>query len=152
MSSHPPQGFPIRGREVERYLLLSQVLGIFLITVWIFGIGLLLALLHGITLGPWLTRRQREELRYWLDGSTLRADQGVFFRRQRAIPLDRITDLALVQGPLMRRCGIWGLQVQTSGTGHGAPEAILLGLEEPERVRDFLLERRDELVRERARS
>ena len=46
------------------------------------------------------------------------------------------TDVILVQGPLMRWCGIWGLQVQTAGTGQGMAEATLYGLSDPAGTRD----------------
>lgn len=73
----------------------------------------------------------------------MRVDQGVFFLKRKAIPLDRVTDIVMAQGPLMRMCGIWGLQVQTAGTGQQTAEAILYGVLDPETVRDQLLAARD---------
>lgn len=109
----------------------------------------MLAIVHAFTLGPWLSKRQSEELRYRLEGTTLRVDQGVFFLKRKAIPLDRVTDFVLAQGPLMRWCGIWAIHVQTAGTGQAVAEATLHGVLEPERVRDTLLAARDEAVRPR---
>ena len=60
--------------------------------------------------------------------------------------IDRVTDVVIVQGPIMRWCGIWGLQVQTAGTGQGVPEAILYGLSDPENVRDQLMAERDRVA------
>jgi hypothetical protein len=48
-----------------------------LIGIWFFGIGLVVAVIYAFTLGRWLTGKQSEALRYWLDGTTLRLDQGV---------------------------------------------------------------------------
>src|SRR5690606_2288246 len=124
---------------VERYFFTSHTLNIFLGGLFLFGVGILLAPLYAFTLGPWLTRMQAHELKYWLDGTTLRVDQGVFFLKRKAIPLDRVTDFILVQGPLMRWHRIWGIQVQTAGAGHAVPEAILYGVTNPEQVRDQLL-------------
>ncbi|MDX9978912.1 MAG: PH domain-containing protein [Lentisphaeria bacterium] len=143
--------FKVRRAPVARYFYFGQILFILFVGVWFFGLGILLALLYALTLGHWLSRKQAEALRYWLDGGTLRVDQGVFFFKRKAIPLDRVTDVVLTQGPLMRWCGIWGLQVQTAGTGQGMPEAILYGLAEPERMRDQLLAARDKAVAERRR-
>lgn len=140
---------PIDRPKVERYLFHSQILGIILVGVWFMGAGLLVALVHAFTLGPWLSKRQSEELRYWIDGTTLRVDQGVFFLKRKAIPLDRVTDFVLAQGPLMRWCGIWAIHVQTAGMGQGVAEATLHGILDPERVRDTLLAARDEAVRAR---
>lgn len=143
--------FAVGQSKVARYFLFGQALLIFFAGVWFFGIGIVLAIVYMLTLGPWLSRKQAEALRYWLDGRTLRVDQGVFFLKRKAIPLDRVTNVVLTQGPLMRWCGIWGLQIQTAGTGEARPEATLYGLTDPEAVHDFLLKARDgAAARERA--
>jgi len=131
---------------MARYFYWMQVLMIVLVGIWFCGAGLLLAILHAITLGPWLSRRQSEAVHSWLQGTTLRVDQGVFFLKRKAIPLDRITDVVLAQGPLMKICGIWELRVQTAGTGQSVPEATLYGITDPEAARDMLLLARDEAV------
>ncbi|NOX56252.1 MAG: PH domain-containing protein, partial [Planctomycetes bacterium] len=64
-------------------------------------------------------------LRYWIEGTTLRIEQGILVRRSKAIPLDRVTDVELVQGPLMRVCGIWLLQIQTAGSPQQSPEGTI---------------------------
>ena len=91
----------------------------------------------------WLIEWQIEALQYRIEGRTLRVDSGVFFLKRKGVPLDRITDFALVQGPVMRMLGIWALQVQTAGVGTPTPEATLIAIENPETVRDELLRRRD---------
>ena len=143
--------FDVQRASVERYFYVGQILLILLLGVWFFGLGIIVAIIHAVTLGPWLSKKQAEALRYWLDGSTLRVDQGVFFFKRKAIPLDRVTDVVLTQGPLMRWCGIWELQVQTAGTGQAVPEAALYGLMDPEHMRDQLLSARDKAVSERRR-
>jgi putative membrane protein len=139
-------GFEVQRGSLERYFYFSQILFILLVGVWFFGLGILVAIVHAFTLGPWLSKRQAAALKYWIDGSTLRVDQGVFFLKRKAIPLDRVTDVGLTQGPLMRWCGIWGLQVQTAGTGQAVPEATLYGVADPEEMRDQLLAARDKAV------
>ena len=132
---------------VQRYFYWITILLILVIGVWFVGLGLVIAVLYALTLGPWLSRKQALALRYWLDGSTLRIDEGVFFLKRKSIPLDRVTDLVLSQGPLMRWCGIWGLRVQTAGSGQQMPEATLYGVRDPERVRDVLLKARDDAAK-----
>lgn len=68
--------FLIDRGAVERYFFTSHTLNIFLGGLFLFGVGILLAPLYAFTLGPWLTRMQANELKYWLDGTTLRVDQG----------------------------------------------------------------------------
>jgi len=136
--------FAVQREATARYFYWAQILIIIVVGIWFLGIGLAVAILFAFTLGPWLSRRQAEALRYWLDGSTLRVDQGVFFLKRKAIPLDRVADVVLVQGPLLRWCRIWELRVQTAGTGQAVPEASLYGVADPDRVRDVLLRARDE--------
>ena len=88
----------------------------------------------------WLCPQQANNLRYRLEGDTLRVDGGVFFLFRKSIPLERITDVALVQGPILRFFNIWALSIQTAGSPH--PEAALYGVREPEKVRELILARR----------
>lgn len=144
--------YQIDRQRVARYLFWSHLLTIAAVGLCLFGIGVVAAPIFALTLGRWLPKKQAEVLRYRLFGSTIRIDQGVFFLKRKAIPLDRVTDVALVQGPLMRRCGVWALQIQTAGTGFhqgglwGAAEGVMHGLRDPEAVRDELLAARDDLL------
>ena len=138
--------FVIDRRAVEEYFRTAQALICFATTVWFFGLGLILALVHYFAFGLWLCPQQANNLCYRLDGSTLRVDGGVFFLFRKSIPLERITDVALVQGPLLRYCGIWAMQIQTAGTP--TAEAVLYGVCEPEKVRDLILSRRQSVHNE----
>ena len=82
-------------------------------------------------------------LKYWIDGTTLRINEGIVVRRFKSIPLDRVTDIQMVQGPVMRVCGIWSLQVQTAGGAQQAPEGTIWGDCNPESVRDTIMAIRD---------
>jgi membrane protein YdbS with pleckstrin-like domain len=148
-SASNPDEFDVQCRAVQHYFLLGQILFILGVGIWLFGLGIPVAVVHAVTLGPWLSRSQAAALKYWIDGGTLRVDEGVFFLKRKAIPLDRVTDIVLAQGPLMRWCGIWGIQVQTAGTGQVVPEATLYGVAGPEQVRDRLLAARDKAVAKR---
>jgi membrane protein YdbS with pleckstrin-like domain len=86
-------------------------------------------------------------LRYALEGTTLRVEEGFLFRKQKSIPLDRVTDLELVQGPLMRLFGLWKLCVQTAGSAQQRPEGVLHGLAEPHLIRDVIMKARDRAAR-----
>jgi len=139
----PDDAYAIDRSSVAWYFLVGQTLLIILAGVWFLGLGLIVGVLYLFTLGPWLTSKQADALRYWRDGKTLRVDQGVFFLKRKAIPLERITDVVLTQGPLMRWGGLWALQVQTAGAGGQAmPEATLYGLVDAEAIRDELLAER----------
>lgn len=139
--------FPIERDKVTWYIFWSHVLMTALFGVLLLGFGLVLVPLYLVAFGTWLPRKQAWALKYWLDGTTLRVDGGVIFLSRKGIPLDRVTDIVLVQGPLMRRVGIWGLRIQTAGMGAQRAEATLWGLSEPQQVRDTLLKARDAAAR-----
>ena len=141
------QHFPVQRAAVQRYFLWSTVLAILVVFVWLVGTGLVLAPLWALTVGPGLARKQSEALDYRLEGSTLRADSGVFFLRRCAIPVERITDVVLVQGPLMRHLGLWTIRVQTAGAPHA--EATLYGVSDPEGTRDAIVAARDAIAQGR---
>ena len=143
----PANAYAVQRDRVARYIYWLHILLIILIGIWFFGLGLVVAIIYAFTFGVWLPQKQSQALQYWLDGATLRVDQGVFFLKRRAIPLDRVTDVMLVQGPLMRWCDIWALHIQTAGmSGQAGAEAILYGVDPPEEIRDELLKARDEVV------
>lgn len=136
--------FEIDREAVFRYLRTLVTLIMVLAGVWALGAGLVLGLLWYLAIGPWVHRRQVEALRYRLDGATLRIDSGFIFLQRKSIPLDRVTDVVLVQGPLMRHFGVWQLRIQTAGTGQQLPEGAMLGVPDPEAARDLIMRRRDE--------
>jgi len=138
----PSRVFPIRLEATAAYLRSAMALVLFLAGVWIFGLGLVAAVVYWF-LSPNLVRRQAQALSYRIEGGKLCVDSGVYFLKRKTIPLERVTDFTLAQGPLQRRYGIWALHVQTAGGPQGVAEAVLLGIEDPEQVRDQLLRARD---------
>ncbi len=145
--AEPSPEFQIDPSKVARYFFWNQILQVAFIGLMIMGIGVLVTPVYAVLIASWLPQRQAAALRYWLEGTTLRVDAGVFFLKRKGIPLDRVTDVVLTQGPLMRWCGIWRLDVQTAGTGQQRSEAVLYGVREPEAVRDLLLKTRDAAAR-----
>jgi len=138
--------FEIDRDAVYRYFLVTSTLIVLIVTVWMLGAGILLAPLWWLLVGPALHRRQVNALRYWLDGGTLRINQGFIFLQRKAIPLDRVTDIVLAQGPLARHYGVWTLKIQTAGVGQQMPEGMLVGVVDAEAARDLILKRRDRLT------
>ena len=92
-----------------------------------------------------LASAQARRLSYRLDGSTLYVEGGVVILVRSSIPLDRVTDFRLYQDLFMRPFGIWGIAVQTAGSP--MPEAVMFGLDEPEKVRNDLIRERDAAAR-----
>jgi putative membrane protein len=135
--------FPIKTKAVASYAYWQTILMLVLVFGWFFGAGVVLAVVYALTFGHWLSRNQAEALQYWLDGRTLMVNEGVFFLKRKSIPLDRITDIVMAQGPLLRFFGLWQLNIQTAGAGQPRAEASLYGLVQAAEVRDTLLQARD---------
>lgn len=94
----------------------------------------------------WLNHQWVKSLDYSVEDNILYIEEGYFTQQRKAIPLDRVTDLRLVQGFLMRRLGIWALNVQTASVGTMGAEGTLWAIEDPKAVRTKLLEMRQSAV------
>ena len=129
--------FDIDREKLVSYCIWQSLLPC-VILVLLFGIGLLLAVLI-FPFATWYYPRWVKVLRYCLDDKALRVEQGLLFRSRKTIPLDKITDLELVQGPLLRYFGMWTIKIQTASTASQLPEATLLGLVNPDQVREEIL-------------
>ncbi|MFT6256072.1 MAG: putative membrane protein [Cellvibrionaceae bacterium] len=85
-----------------------SVVGIPLLLLW-FPLGLL------------ATKRYINNMSAELTEQKLIVRKGLFTRTENTVPLDKITDMALIQGPIMRMFGIHKLTVETAGqSGAGA--------------------------------
>ncbi len=71
----------------------------------------------------------------------LEIKKGVVTRSEATIPLNRITDLHLHDGPLMRHYGLQGLEVETAGQsgGTGMSDSELVSVIYPVEFRDAVL-------------
>jgi len=65
--------------------------------------------------------------------------RGVWFRRTGIVPYNRITNLDVIQGPVMRRLGISTLSIQTAGySGQAVPEIRIEGIEHADDLREVI--------------
>jgi membrane protein YdbS with pleckstrin-like domain len=66
--------------------------------------------------------------------------RGVWFRHTGIVPYARITNVDIVQGPVMRRFGISSLKIQTAGySAQAQAELRLEGMTEPEELRELIM-------------
>ncbi len=75
--------------------------------------------------------------------------KGIFNKVERTIPLEKITDLSSVQGPIMRYFGLKKLGVETagqSGGSEGGALVSLLGVTAPDAFRQQVLDQRDRVT------
>ncbi|HUT26639.1 MAG TPA: PH domain-containing protein [Methanomassiliicoccales archaeon] len=69
--------------------------------------------------------------------------RGVLFRKTSIVPYTKITNVDIHQGPLMRRFGIYGLNVQTAGYSvqqAGRSEISIIGVKDHDRLRNLIME------------
>lgn len=68
---------------------------------------------------------------------------------EKTIPLNKITDLAIFHGPIMRWMGLKGLRVETAGqSGAGSALATVVGIINTDDFRDTVLDQRDHVVQQ----
>ncbi|MCA8978646.1 MAG: PH domain-containing protein [Planctomycetes bacterium] len=95
-----------------------------------------------------LHRKQYERLECHLTDRSLNIRKGLIFRVEKNIPLDKIQDVGLREGPLLRWLGLASLVIETAGQSgpQGGADAHLVGVVEAPRFRDAVLDQRDEVV------
>lgn len=144
------EGTPILARpeiqraDTARFLFRSKAMLHLFITAFTFGFWLPVLLLWVFGFGQWHSKRRTEELDYRLLPGRLLISDGVFTKVRKTIPLDKVTDIALVQGIFDRFFGLWRVNVQTASSGQAAPEATLLGLRDPKAFRHAVLAQREQ--------
>lgn len=85
-----------------------------------------------------------------LTDKSLCLKKGVWFRVEKTIPLDKITDLALSEGPILRHFGLCSLKIETAGQSTpGAANLDMTGIVSPLAFRDRVLAQRDKLTEAR---
>lgn len=129
--------------KLKLYLLLYFA-GIFLIALG----GIVLIPFWFLGWGQWLVGKQYRHLQCLLTERSLVVRRGVLFKTEKTIPLDKIQDLTLKEGPLLRASGLCSLKVETAGqsTPQGSSEANLIGIIDARRFRNRVLEQRDAIT------
>ena len=112
------------------------------------GVGILLLPFWWLA-SSWYGAEYLRRVSARLTTNALEIRTGVFFRKESTIPLNRITDLRLHDGPLMRHYGLRGLKVETAGTSGGASggsEGNLIGVIDAEGFRNAVLAQRQSVI------
>lgn len=107
------------------------------------GVGLVIFPI-GALLSHWWINRVFRRLYYEVDEDSTNIRRGVIFHVEKVIPLEKITDIKLIQGPLMRCFGVYNLLLQTAGTGAQVAEAVMTfeSREKAVEVRERIMEAR----------
>lgn len=109
-------------------------------------IGLPIAIAYFIA-GRALVQRWIDRLGCTLTDRTLEIRKGILTRTESTLPLDKITDLQMVQGPIMRAMGLHGFRVETAGQSAGPGQSLvsLIGIVDAHGFREAVLDQRDRM-------
>ncbi len=117
------------------WILAITCIGLPLIPIWLLG------------LGQYVSARRFEHHKARLTTKSLHISVGYLFKVEKHIPLDKIQDLSLREGPILRRLGLAALTVETAGQSQqGTPDANLAGLTDAVAFRDAVLDQRERVV------
>lgn len=105
-----------------------------------------LAILYAIIARVFIDR-YLANLRCALTERTLDIKKGIWNKTESTIPLDKITDLQLFQGPVMRHFGLHGFKVETAGQSSptGGSLVNIVGIVDTKAFRSAVLEQRNRM-------
>jgi putative membrane protein len=125
--------------KLPKYWMISTLIGL---TFTVVGIPLIpFALIFGYA----FFQKRYDALQCQLTERTLHIKRGVIFRSEKNIPLDKIQDIGMTEGPLLRKLGLASLAVETAGQSatQGMADASLVGVVDAPAFRDAILDQRD---------
>ncbi len=127
--------------RVKSYWVWAPVM---LLTVLIVTIPI--AILYAI-IARSFTGRYLANIHCTLTERTLDIKKGIWNKTESTIPLEKITDLQLFQGPIMRYFGIHGFKVETAGqtSEPGGALVNLVGIIDTKGFRKAVLDQRDKM-------
>lgn len=110
---------------------------------------ILLAVPAGVwAISEWYYKLYFQKLSCVLTARKLKIGKGLIFRTEKAIPLDKITDMQMKQGPLMRYLDLESMSVETAGNAGSSGGALvsLVGIKDSRDFREAVLTQRDKVV------
>jgi len=102
--------------------------------------GVLWTLAYAVSLGLMLNMMYANSLFYYYSDGIVEVRDGVFNKTSISIPINKITDISIRQGFIGAIFSCSAVCIQTAGTGSAIAEARLIGLRNPESVKQKLIE------------
>jgi putative membrane protein len=94
-------------------------------------------------LSRYFIQRYYDRLEVVLTRRDLKVRRGILNTEEKSIPLEKITDLALSQGPIMRLFNLKAMRVETAGQSSQGALVTVVGIADVEAFRDAVLDQRD---------
>ena len=128
--------------KVKTYWILSPVIVLCILIVTI-PVAIIYALIARM-----FVDRQLANMSCALTEHTLDIKKGIWNKTESTIPLEKITDLQLFQGPIMCYFGLHGFKVETAGQSSptGASLVIIVGIVDTTDLRRAVLDQRYKLA------
>ncbi|MEL7471831.1 MAG: PH domain-containing protein [Planctomycetota bacterium] len=101
-----------------------------------------------VVIGSLFIQKYLDSMACALTERSLNIKQGLFNKVESTIPLEKITDLQMFQGPIMRLLGLHGFKVETAGQSAGPGGALvhMVGIKDTPGFRQAVLAQRDQLA------
>ena len=118
----------------------------FLIVVWWSFVSLIgiVFIPFWLLIGWYFCKRFYNSLECTLTEKTIELKKGVLFHVEKTIPLDRIQDLTLRDGPLLRALNLCMVEIETAGQSNPqGSDAKIIGIDDAKEFRDSVLKQRD---------
>ncbi len=127
--------------RIKPYTMWSTLL-ICTVTVVLIPVGILY-----LIIGNWFITRHLANLGCTLTERTLEIKKGILNKTESTIPLEKITDLQMFQGPIMRHFGLHGFKVETAGQSSTTGSLVnMIGIVDAVKFRKAVLDQRDRLA------
>ena len=127
-------------RNVKKYWLLKHV---FFLLCTLFGAVLLPI---SIPLVLFLSQRRLDAMSVHLFERKLVVRTGLLFRIEKTIPLEKITDVSMSDGPVMRFFGLKQLSFETAGQSGPGALVSLVGIISSAAFREAILAQKDRVL------
>lgn len=128
--------------KVKTYWILGPV-----IVLCIFIVTIPVAIIYAL-IARMFVDRHLANMSCALTEHTLDIKKGIWNKTESTIPLEKITDLQLFQGPIMRYFGLHGFKVETAGQSSptGGSLVNIVGIIDTKEFRRSVLDQRDQLA------
>lgn len=111
-------------------VMLFTVVGIPLLPIW-------------FLIGFFVTKKYLDSMECVLTDKALKVKKGILVRVEKTIPLEKITDMGMVQGPIMRAFDLQTLTVETAGQSGTGSLVSLTGIVDAKGFRETVLQQRE---------
>lgn len=116
---------------------------------WVFVCGITIVFIPLIPLAVILVffigQRMLDAMSAELSERKLVVKRGILFKVEKSIPLEKITDVGMIQGPLMRIFGLHTLSFETAGQSGTGALVSMLGIIQAADFREQILAQKDRL-------